>query len=227
MMALMYVLLTVGIYWGAKQLHRLKPMLLLSPLLVTPIAVIIILALGKIPYQNYNEGGHLLSSMVGPATIALAVPMYKNAAIMKKHAFEIITGVLSGWIFGMMAALLFSRSLELSDSLIDSLLLRSTTTPIALVINDMIGGISTLTAIFVLVTGILGTIIGPLVIRVARIRSDIAKGVLMGSSAHSAGAHKAFEFGLVPGSIASIAMIATAFISLALLPWLTGLFMHG
>ncbi|AJY76748.1 LrgB family protein [Paenibacillus beijingensis] len=219
MTGILFVLLTVAIYWGSKKLYRYKPNVLLSPLLITPAVVICILGFGHIPYSSYDAGGRWLGKMIGPATIALAVPMYKNAAMLKKYALEIVAGVLGGWIIGVASALIISRLLNLDTSLIDSLLLRSTTTPIAIAITNMIGGISTLTAVFVIVTGILGSILGPMMIRAARIRSDVAKGILMGSSAHAAGTHKAFEFGAISGAIASIAMILTAFVSLAFVPW--------
>lgn len=219
MIGLFFILLTVAIYWASKKLYRFKPNVLLSPLLITPLMIICILGFGNIPYSTYNTGGQWLGKMIGPATIALAVPMYKNAAMLKKYALEIVAGVSGGWIVGVAAALIVSRMLDLDTSLIDSLLLRSTTTPIAIAITNMIGGISTLTAVFVIVTGIIGSVLGPFMIRAARIRSEVAKGILMGSSAHAAGTHKAFEFGAISGAIASIAMILTAFISLALVPW--------
>ena len=185
-------------------------------------AVIVILSAFRIPYESYDTGGRWLAAMVGPATVALAVPMHKNAALLKKHALEISAGVAAGWITGTAGALLICRLFHLDVKLADSLMLRATTTPIALAITKIIGGISTLTAVFVLITGILGTMLGPLMIRWIRIRSEVAQGVLMGSSAHTAGTHKAFELGAVPGSIASIAMILSAFISLLLIPLLAG-----
>ncbi|ASS64978.1 MULTISPECIES: LrgB family protein [unclassified Paenibacillus] len=217
-----FIFLTVLVYGGSKLAHRRWSILILSPLIVTPAAIMAILALCRIPYETYNEGGRWLSAMVGPATVALAVPLHKNAALLKKHSLEIAAGVAAGWMTGTAAALGICRLFHLDRMLADSLLLRATTTPIALAVSGMIGGISTLTAVFVLITGILGTVLGPLVISWTRIRSEVAQGVLMGSSAHTAGAHKAFELGAVPGSIASVSMLLSAFLSLFLIPLVAG-----
>ncbi|CDN44614.1 Membrane protein, putative [Paenibacillus sp. P22] len=217
-----FIVMTVLVYGGSKLAHRRWRNLILSPLILTPVAIMAILALCRIPYETYNEGGRWLSAMVGPATVALAVPLHKNAALLKKHALEISAGVAAGWMTGTAAALGICRLFHLDRALADSLLLRATTTPIALAVSGMIGGISTLTAVFVLITGILGTVLGPLVIRWTRIRSEVAQGVLMGSSAHTAGAHKAFELGAVPGSIASVSMLLSAFLSLFLIPLVAG-----
>lgn len=224
MLAIACLLATIAIYWGIKRLYRVRPVMLLSPLLVTPVAVIAILLWSGIPYETYDAGTRWLSDMIGPATVALAVPLYKNAHMLKKHALSIGVSVLAGSTAAVVSSVWLARELGLSTEIVDSLAPRSATTPIALAISGMNGGLPAMTALFVLMTGLLGMMIGPAVIRLFRIRGDIARGVLFGTSAHTAGTSKAFEFGSAAGSISSIAMILTAFFTLVTAPWILGWF---
>lgn len=224
MLAAACFLATVAIYWGVKRLYRVRPVMILSPLLITPAAVIAILLWSGIPYESYNAGAGWLSDMIGPATVALAVPLYKNVHILKKHALAIGISVFAGSTVAIISSVWLARELRLPPQIIDSLAPRSATTPIALAISGMNGGLPAMTALFVLMTGLLGMMIGPAVIRIFRIRGEIARGVMLGTSAHTAGTSKAFEFGSVTGSISSIAMILTAFFTLFTAPWILGWF---
>ncbi|MEI7025348.1 LrgB family protein [Paenibacillus sp. y28] len=218
MLALLGVLCTIVIYLAAKRLYRVAPRVYLSPLVITPAAVIAALQLMDIPYEAYQPGGDWLTDMIGPGTIALAVPLYKNLHVLKKHATAIGVSVFCGAITAILTSVFLSEWLRLDTSLTDSLAPRSATTPIAMAVSQTSGGIPSMTAIFVMATGLLGTVLGPLIVRAFRIRSDIARGVLLGTSAHTAGTTKAFEFGPVSGAVSSIAMILTAFITLCAAP---------
>lgn len=218
--AIASLLLTVLIYWGSKRLYRIKPIVLLSPLLVTPIVLIFILVKADIPYDVYNTGGKWLSNMVGPATVALAIPLHKNFHVLKKHAVKVIVGTLAGSAMGFLTSIGIAHLLHLDSSLMSSLMLRSTTTAIAIAVSNQIGAISSITAVIVLITGLLGMTIGPFVIRTLRIRNDIAKGVMLGTSAHNAGTRKALDLSDVSGAIATISMILSAFLTIGIAPWL-------
>ena len=223
MLAACCLFVTVFIYLGSKRLYIRIPRAYLTPLIITPAAVILIVLWGDVPYSSYNNGTKWLTDMIGPATVTLAVPLYKNLGILKKHAAAIVAGVLSGAILAILTSVLLAEALHLSPSLAESLAPRSATTPIAMAVAGAIGGIPNMTAVFVLITGILGVVAGPLVIRLLRIDNEIARGVLLGTSSHTAGTSKAFEFGAVAGSISSIAMILTAFITLCAAPWIMSL----
>lgn len=218
--AIAFIVLTMLIYWGAKRVYRLKPIVLLSPIILAPIVVILILIVGRIPYAEYNAGGRWLTDMIGPATVALAVPFYKHLDVLKKHAFAIVAGTIGGSLIGFGAAFALARLLHLDHTLMSELMLRSTTTAFAIVVSNQIGGVAAVTAVIVMITGILGMVAGPYAIRAFRIRSDIAKGVVMGTSAHTAGATRAFQMGEVSGSIATISMMVAAFFTLIVVPML-------
>lgn len=203
--------LTVAIYWLVKRFYKRYPKIYFTPLLITPVIIILILVWAKIPYESYDAGAHWVSDMIGPATVALAVPIYKNLPVLKKHAFVIVSSVFFGSTIAIITSAWIAKALNLDTRMIESLAPRSATTPIAMAVSKLTGGIPTITAVIVLITGVLGIVLGPLVIRFFGIRNDVARGVLFGTGAHAAGTSKAFEFGSVTGSISSIAMILTAF----------------
>ncbi|WP_438447271.1 LrgB family protein [Gorillibacterium sp. sgz5001074] len=215
-----WLAVTILLYAGAKRFYRRFPRVIFTPLLLAPIAVVgLILAL-RTPYENYHAGARWLSDMIGPATIALAVPLYKNAAVLRKHALAIVTSVFAGSTAAILSSVWLARGLNLSGEMTGSLAPHSATTPIAMATSDLLNGIPALAAVLVLVTGILGMVLGPVIIRLLGIRHDLAKGVLLGTGAHAAGTTKAFEFNTLAGSISSVSMILTGFFTLCTAPWL-------
>lgn len=217
-LALGCLIITIAVYGLSKRLYRAVPKVYLSPILLTPTVVMIVLLLTGVPYETYHIGTEWLSEMIGPATVAMAVPLYKHLAILKKHALTIMVSVCFGSSLAIISSVWLAKELHLQNQIIDSLALRSTTTPIAMAMTEMLGGTPAITAIFVLMTGLFGMMVGPLIIRLCRIEHDIARGVLFGTSAHTAGTSKAFEFSVVSGSISSVAMIVTAFFTLGTAP---------
>nr|WP_275900689.1 LrgB family protein [Paenibacillus periandrae] len=217
-LALGCLIITIAVYGLAKRLYRAVPKVYLSPLLLTPTVVMLVLLLTGIPYETYHIGTEWLSEMIGPATVAMAVPLYKHLAILKKHALTIMVSVCFGSSLAIVSSVWLAKELHLQNQIIDSLAVRSTTTPIAMAVTEMLGGTPAITAIFVLMTGLFGMIVGPLIIRLCRIEHEIARGVLFGTSAHTAGTSKAFEFSVVSGSISSVAMMVTAFFTLGTAP---------
>lgn len=218
MSALFWLCLTVAVYYAAKRLYRRFPKVYLTPLLVTPAVLIAALELSGVPFRTYDRGAGLLSDLVEPATIALAVTLYKHVDVLRKHALAIVAGAVCGGLAAILTSVELARLFGLAPDVTDSLAPRSATTPIAVSIARMVGGIPTITAVATLVTGLLGIVMGPLVVRALRMRTPVARGVLFGTSAHSAGISKALEYGGATGSVASVAMIATAFVTLCAAP---------
>lgn len=220
MNAVLWFCMTVVVYFAVKRVYKKFPKIYLTPLIITPIILIIALKLFNVSFASYDKGAGLLSDMVEPATIALAVTLYKHVDVLRKHALAIAAGAGCGAIAAIVTSVELSRLFHLPANVTESLAPRSSTTPIAISIADMIGGIPTITAVATLFTGILGLVMGPLIIRGMRMRSPVARGVLFGTSAHSAGISKALEYDAVTGSVASIAMIFTAFVTLCVAPWI-------
>ncbi|TVY00719.1 LrgB family protein [Cohnella terricola] len=218
--AMFWLVFTVAVYLASKMLYARFPKTYLTPLLVSPIVVIAVIEISGVSFKSYDKGAHWLSEMIEPATIALAVTLHKHLDVLKKNAAAILAGVGGGTFAAIVTSVGMARMMRLSPEVMDSLVPRSATTPIAVTVSGMIGGLPTITAVATLVTGLLGMIAGPLVVKWCRIRHPVARGILFGTSAHSAGISKALEYGAVTGSVAGIAMLFTALITLCLAPWL-------
>ncbi|MCJ8012861.1 CidB/LrgB family autolysis modulator [Paenibacillus sp. KQZ6P-2] len=226
MIGLICLLGTLGLYAVSKRIYAKRPKVYLSPLLITPVIIILILTWAQIPYESYNKGGKWLSSLLQPATVAFAVPLYKNFKVLKKHATEIIAGVLTGSCVAMISSAFLAKCLHLDTSLVISLVPRSVTTPIAMNVSQDIGGVPNITAAFVIMTGLLGSMIGPMVLRMFKIDNDIARGILYGTSSHGAGTSKAFENSALSGTISSISMIVAALFTLGAAPVMMHMLAH-
>lgn len=220
---ILFSFITILLYAGAKYCYQRSPKIYLSPLVTTPILIVSLLLISHISYDTYNGGAKWLSIMLQPATIALAVPLYKYRAILKKHAPEIILSVCFGSIVAIISSALIAEELHINQQLVDSLIPRTVTTPIAMDVSSMVGGIPSITAVFVILTGILGSVLGPLVISFLKIESEIARGVLFGTSAHAVGTTKAFEFSSTTGTISSLSMILAAIITVCTAPFIVSM----
>lgn len=213
MLPILSLAMTIGLYFGAKRLSATHPKPYLSPLILTPVLIILFLLITHISYESYQDGAKWLSGMLQPATIAFAVPLYKYRALMKKHMSEIFTGVLSGSILAVLSSAWIAEVLQMNSQLLGSLVPHSVTTPIAMEIAPFIGGIPSIAALFVIITGLLGALIGPFMIKALRIESEVARGVLFGTGAHAVGTAKAFEFSSVTGTVSSLSMVIAGIIT--------------
>jgi len=214
--AIVSLLGTIAVFYTSKIFYKKYQKEWLTPILITPLVVIIILLLTGTSYKSYNAGASILSNLLGPATVAFAVPIYKNFNLLKKHAFEIFLSIAVGSAVAITSSFIIAVVIGLNNELVHSLVPRSVTTPIAMDISNMIGGSPTLTAVFVMVTGILGSLIAPLVIKVCRFHRPSSRGLMLGMGAHGTGTSKAFELGELEGTFASLAMIVAALISIVL-----------
>ncbi|WP_112181937.1 MULTISPECIES: LrgB family protein [Paraliobacillus] len=219
-------ILTFGLYRLTKALNKKVTFPLFHPLLLTPILIIGIIFLLKIPANNYISGATFLTHMLGPATIAFAIPIYKHLELLKKHIGMIMVSVTVGSLIAVFTSFGMSLLLHLDKNFLVSVLPRSITTPIAIEVSKDIGGLPTLTTVFVIITGIVGGIIGPSVIKGLAIKSPIAKGLALGMSAHGVGTNKAIEYGEEATTFSTLAMILAASITIIwgkfLIPSLVG-----
>ncbi len=218
MSGIAYLLITIVIYAAAQFIYKQRKNLLFSPMLLTPLALITVLSLQNIPYETFNAGTHWLSDLLQPATVAFAIPLYKYFDLLKKHVHAILISVLTGSVLAIITTILLAVLCNIEAEIAASFAPRSITTPFAMAVSETIGGIPNLTANFVIVTGMLGSILGPLLIRVFKIESDIAKGVLLGMGAHAVGTSKAFELGDIEGTISCLSMILAAIITVLIGP---------
>ena len=195
-----------------------------NPLLVGFVLVILFLLYFRIDFETYNVGGDYISFFLGPATVVLAVPLYKKIQLLKSDALPIITGISAGCIAGMSSILIFSSFLGLDETITNSLVPKSVTTPIGIEISKQIGGLPAITVAAIIVTGIIGAVLGPFICRCFRIKDSVAVGIAIGTAAHALGTTRAIELGETEGAMSGLAIGIAGLITVFLAPVLLYVF---
>lgn len=185
----------------------------LNPLLVSVVIVMAILIVFKVDYESYNNSAKYLSYLLTPVTVSLAIPLYRQMESLKKNFKAIMLSVLAGTLASMGVILLMSILFGLSHEEYVTLLPKSITTAIGMVVSEELGGYVTITVAVIVVTGILGNIIGEFVCKVFRIQHPISKGLALGTSAHAIGTTKAMEMGEIEGAMSSLAIVVAGLIT--------------
>lgn len=209
---------TVGVYLLSVALHRRHPRWWTSPLLATWAPCLVLALALHTPYHTYIGGTHWLLTMLGPATVAFAMPIYEQRRLIRRYWPALLIGVVAGSAIAFVSSWLLASAFGLSPALRLSLLPRSVTTPFALAFAKDVGGIPELTATCVVVTGLLGASLGEVLISWLPLRSAFARGVLFGMGAHAVGTAKAREIGDVEGSVAGLTMISAGLASVVVAP---------
>lgn len=188
---------------------------LFNPLLISVILVISVLAIAKIDYQKYYEGARYISYLLTPATVALAIPLYRQVELLKRNAAALLAGITAGVLssFASIAALAFLFKFSHEEYV--TFLPKSITTAIGIGVSEELGGYTAITAAVIIVTGIFGNIIAELVFKIFRIKEPIAKGIALGTSAHAIGTAKAVELGETEGAMSSLAIVISGILTVA------------
>ncbi|MGO4704339.1 LrgB family protein [Microvirga sp. 2MCAF38] len=212
---------TIALYMGARALHRLHPRWWLSPLMIAPTALLVLALTLHTGYREYISGTHWLVALLGPVTVAFALPIYEQRGLIRRQWPVLLIGVLVGSSIAMATAWTLASMLGLSETLRLSLLPRSVTTPFAMAISNDIGGIPDLTALFVVLTGLCGAAMGDALLKWLPLRSSVARGALFGMGAHGAGVAKAHQIGGEEGSIAGLVMVLAGLLNVLAAPLLS------
>lgn len=194
----------------------------LSPIIIAVACLITLLVVTGIPYDTYFAGANFIHFLLGPATVALAVPIYEQRSKLAKLWLPLLTGLFAGCTAAMVSVILIGGALGVSSSTLMSLVPKSVTTPIAMGISESIGGLPDLTAALVVLTGMLGSIIGRPLFRLLRLRSEPVCGCALGLAAHGMGTGAAFQISNRTGAFAGLAMGVSGIISAFLAPLLAG-----
>lgn len=179
---------------------------LLNPMIISIGMIILILSFFNINIKSYNVGGNLISFFLGPATVILAVPLYKQIELLKSNSLAILIGILVGCITSIVSVLTFYKLLGLDKTLALSLIPKSITTPIGIEISKSLGGIIPITVTAIIVTGIIGCIISPFILKLFKITDEVAIGVALGTSSHALGTTKALEMGEIQGAMSGLSI---------------------
>ena len=186
---------------------------ILNPLLVSILFVVGFLILFDIDYDMYNQTAKYLSYLLTPATVALAIPLDQKITLLKKNGLAVFLGILSGVLSSLLSVLAMAWLFGLSHRGYVTLLPKSITTAIGMGVSDELGGITTITVAVIIVTGVLGNVIGQSVCKLFKIYEPIAVGLALGTSAHAIGTAKALELGEVEGAMSSLSIVVSGLIT--------------
>lgn len=190
----------------------------LLPILTATIITVIILLVFNIPYETYMEGGGWISKMLGPAVVALAFPLYNQRELIFKYKYSIITSIIVAMLAGLISVVALLMLFGASKDFILTSLPKSLTTPVAMQVSDIVGGVPPLTAVMVMVAGFTGAILGPVLFKLFKIDTAISRGVAMGSASHGVGLTKLKEYSEEDLSIGSLSMGLSAVVGAFIIP---------
>lgn len=221
---LLWLATTLAVYQAAHWLfRRAKSNPLLNPVFVSIIVLVLVLSATDTPYATYFDGAQFVHFLLGPATVALAIPLYLYAAKLRAMLLPLLLALVAGATTGIVGTALIGRSVGLDDLLIRSLIPRSVTTPIAMGIAEQIGGLPSLTAVLVILTGMIGALAAQSLLALLRIRDDSVCGFAIGMAAHGIGTARAFQLSQEAGAFSGLAMGLNGATTTILVPILLGL----
>ena len=188
------------------QLKKKFKLAVLNPLMISIIFVVGVVLLFKLDYPSYKKQAEILNYLLTPATIALAIPLYQQLSLLRKNLLAVICGIISGVFASMSSVLAMSVLFSLSHEDFVTLLPKSITTAIGMGVSEEHGGIQTITVAVIIVTGVLGNVIGEGVCKLFRITEPISRGLALGTAAHAIGTAKALEMGEIEGAMSSLSI---------------------
>jgi predicted murein hydrolase (TIGR00659 family) len=195
---------------------------IVNPLLIAVILVISFLVVFHVDYETYENGAKYISYFLTPATVSLAIPLYRRLELLKKYPKAIFVGIASGVLTAMVSIFLMSLAFGLTHTQYVTLLPKSITTAIGMGVSEELGGIPTITVCVIILTGILGNVIAEGVCRLFGIREPLAKGLAIGTASHAIGTAKAMELGEVEGAMSSLAIAVAGLVTAVAAPLCAG-----
>lgn len=200
------IALTVLAYWLGVQAQKRTGLVICNNMIVSVALLIAVLTLFDIPYEAYYEGGSVINMFLGPATACMAVTVYAKKDLLKRNWLPVLVGCLTGVVVSVGSILVMSRLFGLDAAMTASLLPKSVTTPIATAVSEGHGGIVSITVAAVIVTGILGNLTAPFLVKLFRVKDPVAVGLGIGACSHAMGTAKALEMGETEGAMSGLAI---------------------
>lgn len=210
--------LVMGTFLLGVWIYKRTKITLLQPLLISMVIIIPFLKVTGIEYQTFYHQTRLLNFMLGPSVVALGFVLYEQMEHIRGNVVSILTAVFVGSIVGIFSVLLIAKLLGADHILMASLAPKSVTTPIAISLAEKNGGVPALTAAFVVICGLFGGLVGPIILRRLGIHSKIAQGLAMGSASHALGTVRALEMGALEGAISGLAIGIMGIMTALLIP---------
>lgn len=207
------IFFNIGIY-----IQKKTKKTIFNPLLIAILGIILFLSITNIPYENYKLGADIINMFLGPVTIVLAVPLYKQFDLFKKYLVEILIGITCGVLVSFISIKLVGHFTNADINIINSLIPKSITTPMGISLTKVLNGIEAITVVAIILTGILGAMISPIIFKIGKINHPVAKGIALGTSAHALGTTKALEMGEVEGAMSGLSIGISGIITVILIP---------
>lgn len=212
-----YLALTLLAFSAGQWVNKKTGSPIANPLLIGCILVGAYLVLVGVPLEEYNEGGGVLTLCLTPATISLALPIYRQFEVLKKHLLPILAGAFMGSLASIGSVYVFGKLFGLDAQLICSLLPKSVTTPIGVALSESMGGLTAVTAIAIVFTGIVGAVFLPTALKLLGIQHPVVTGIAIGTASHAVGTSRALELGEIEGAMSGLAIGIAGLITAVLL----------
>lgn len=219
------IVLSLLAYWAGLWIAGKVKNTLCNPLLVASALIIAILLLLGVDYETFDQGASKLTYLLNPATVCLAVPLYRQFQVLKSNVKAIFLGIFSGCAACMAIIVALAAVFSLSPQLTASILPKSITTAIAIGLSEEIGGMSSVTVVCVVITGIFGACIATALFKLLKIEEPVAQGLAAGASAHAIGTSRALELGEVQGAMSSLAIVVTGIMTVIIVPVISMVFL--
>lgn len=187
-------------------------------LLICIILIILFLKITNIPYEKFKIGADIMNFMLGPVTVVLAVPLYRQFDLFKKHFKEILIGIVVGVVTSFIIITIIGKLTLTNNEIVYSILPKSITTPMGISLVNALGGVESITVVCIIATGIFGNILGDLVLKIGKITHPVSKGIALGTAAHAMGTSKALEMGEVEGAMSSLSIGISGVLTVMLVP---------
>ncbi|SCS39156.1 LrgB family protein [Staphylococcus caeli] len=212
------ILLTILMFVGAKKLQAKFRSPFLNPALIASIGIVCVLLLFRVDYQSYMVGGKWIHYLLNCTVVCLAFPLYQNRHKILHNARIIFSSVLTAVMLNFIFVYCILKLFGYSKEVIVTMLPRSMTAAVGIEVSKQLGGIDAITVMFIITTGLIGSILGTYLLRLGRFNTSIAKGMAYGNASHAFGTAQALEIDLESGAFSSIGMILTAILSSIILP---------
>ncbi len=220
------ILLSIGAFGIGMVVNKKTGIIIFNPQLIAIILCIGFLVLFKIDIGFYEVGGDYINFLLKPATVLLAVPLYKQINILKPNIVPILGGILAGSVTAIVSIIGLSSLFRINSQLVLSMVPKSVTIPIGIEISSAIGGISSISIICIMLTGNLGVVMAEGIFKLLKIEDEVAKGVAFGTSAHALGTSRAMEIGEKEGAMSSLSIGIAGLITVFIAPILIKLFLY-
>lgn len=218
------IVLTIAAFKIGMIINQKTKLVICNPLLISIIIVIAFLALSGISYDTYNVGGSMVQFLLTPATIALAVPLYRQTEVLKKNFKAIICAILSGSIACAVTMFALAKAFSLSDEVYFGLASKSVTLAIALGITEELGGIAGVTCVAVVISGIIGAAFVTVFSKIFKITNPVALGLSVGTASHAIGTSRAIQLDELVGAMGSLAIVIAGVLTVVIAPVMAGLY---